>query len=254
MRYAWDLEGYLAGSSLGLPARAAAHSLRPWLQWWDLRMSRRPDVIVANSTAVRDRIQRLWRRDAHVIHPPVDTSEFSLSTRDDGYYLVAARLVAYRRVDLAVEAATRLGRDLVVVGDGPEMSRLRDLAGATVRFFGTVDRGTLVRLFERCHAYVVPGEEDFGIAPVEAMAAGKPVIAYRGGGALDTVVAGLTGIFFDSPRSDELAQAMEGLEHESLDPREIRRRAQQFDVTLFRRRWGEFLLDQGAPRDLVRPE
>jgi glycosyltransferase involved in cell wall biosynthesis len=251
MRYAWDLDGYLGGSSLGWPARAGAKLLRPWLQKWDLAMSRRPDVIVANSAGIRDRIRRIWGRDADVIHPPVDTAEIALSDRDDGFLLVAARMLAYRRIDLAIEAANRLKHDLVVVGRGPEEARLRAMAGPTVRFTGVIDRPALVDLFRRCHAYVVPGEEDFGIAPVEAMAAGKPVVAYRAGGALDTVVEGRTGIFFDRPDAEALTAAIEASGTQSFDPSEIRAHARTFDTVVFRRRWKELLLREGADPSLL---
>ena len=126
---------------------------------------------------MRDRIRQFWGRDAEVIHPPVDIDEFPLSARDDGYLLVAARLVAHRRIDLAVGAASRMARELVVVGDGPERGRLTADAGPSVHFEGHVPRERLIELMSGCHAYLVPGEEDFGIAPVEALAAGKPVVA-----------------------------------------------------------------------------
>jgi glycosyltransferase involved in cell wall biosynthesis len=253
MRYAWDLDGYLAGSSLGSAARAAATVVRPWLKRWDLAMSRRPDVLVANSTGTRERIRRIWNRDAAVIHPPVDASEIGLSSRDDGFLLVAARMLAYRRIDLAIHAANRLGRELVVVGHGPEAARLRAMAGPTVRFTGVIDRQALIDLFERCHAYLVSGEEDFGIAPVEAMAAGKPVIAFRAGGALDTVVDGKTGIFFDGATADALASAIETLDAYSFDPIQIRKHALTFDVSEFRRKWRDRLLAEGASADLLAP-
>ena len=190
MRYAWDLEGYLAGASLSPMARIAATTLRPALRRWDRSTARRPDVLVANSAAVAARIRRFWGREARVIHPPVPLDDIGLSTRDDGYLLVTARLLAYRRLDVAIGAANALDRDLLIVGSGPEEQRLRSLAGPTVRFEPTVDRARLRDLMAGCHAYLVPGEEDFGMAPVEAMAAGKPVVAYRAGGALETVVDG----------------------------------------------------------------
>lgn len=251
MRYAWDLGGYLSGSSLSLSARLAATGLRPWLQRWDRAMSRRPDVVVANSTGIRDRIRRLWDRDAEVIHPPVDTSEIRISHRDDGFLLVAARMLAYRRLDLVIDAANRLRRDLVVVGRGPEERRLRAMAGPTVRFEGTVDRRKLLDLFRRCHAYVVPGEEDFGIAPVEAMAAGKPVVAYGAGGALDTVVEGKTGVFFTRPDAADLAEAIEEATARTFDADAIRAHAMTFDTALFHERWRELLLRHGASRQLL---
>jgi glycosyltransferase involved in cell wall biosynthesis len=250
MRFAWDLESYVATSSFALPSRLAARTLRPLLQRWDVRTARRPDILVANSAAVRERIRRHWGRDAEVIHPPVETDEITLSSRDDGFLLTAARMVGYRRIDLAVEAANRTGRQLVLVGAGPEEKRLRALAGPTIRFMGQVDRPTLVDLFARCHAYVVPGEEDFGIAPVEAMAAGKPVVAYRAGGAIETVIEERTGVFFDEPSSDALAEAFERLDAIPFDRRVIRANAERFGVATFRSAWSAVLGRSGVGQSL----
>lgn len=251
MRYAWDLDTYLAGSGAGRVTRAGARTIRPMLRRWDRWASRRPDVLVANSATVRERIRRLWGRDAEVIHPPVDVAGIPLSSRDDGFLLVAARLLAYRRIDLAVAAAGVLGRDLVVVGDGPEAVRLRAAAGPTVRFLGTVDRSTLVDLFGRCHAYLVPGVEDFGIAPVEAMAAGRPVIAFRRGGATETVVDGVAGVFFDEPTSDALAGAIERADALAVDRAGLRAHAETFATPVFRARMRELLLRHGADPELI---
>lgn len=250
MRYAWDLDSYLAGSSDSRISAGAARLVRPTLRRWDRWAARRPDLLVANSQTVRERIRRLWKRDAEVIYPPVDVAGIPLSTRDDGYLLVAARMLAYRRVDLAVAAATALGRKLVVVGDGPEATRLRGLAGPTVRFLGHVDRPTLVDLFTRCHAYLVPGVEDFGIAPVEAMAAGKPVIAFRAGGASETVVDGRTGILFERQDVASLAEAIERLDGLAFTPAVIRARAQEFDASVFRGAWRELLARLGVDPSL----
>ncbi len=247
LRYAWDLERYLARSSYGLGARIGARTLRPALQRWDVLTARRPDVLVAISEEVRGRIRRLWRRDAELIYPPVDTASIPLSETDDGYYLVAARLLAYRRVDLAVDACKMLGKELVVVGEGPERPRLEVASkGARVRFLGYVDRERLLDLFARCHAYLLPGVEDFGIAPLEAAAAGKPVIAYRGGGALETVAQGTSGVFFDRPDARSLADAMQELEAMSFDPLAIRRHAERFDRTIFLERWRQLLGQLGV--------
>lgn len=247
MRYAWDLDAYLARSSYGLPARLAARTLRPLLRAWDRRAGRSPDVLVAISEEVRRRIRRLWRRDSRLIYPPVDTDAIPLSSRDDGFYLVAARLLAYRRIDLAVEACRLLGRELIVVGQGPERERLQGLAGGgRVRFLGHVDRATLLDLFARCHAYLLPGVEDFGIAPLEAGAAGKPVVAFRGGGALETVRDGVTGVFFDRPEPRALADAIERLDALVTDAAGIREHARRFDTAVFLRRWRDLLAELGA--------
>ena len=253
LRYAWDLDTYLMGSGYSLPSRLAARALRPILRSWDRSTAHRPTHVVAISQTARERIRRLWGRDSDVIYPPVDVTGIPLTGRDDGFLLVAARLLAYRRIDLAVDAATALGRELVVVGDGPESARLRAAAGPTVRFLGRVDRPTLVDLFTRCHAYLVPGIEDFGIAPVEAMAAGKPVIAFRSGGATETVVDGRTGIFFDKATPAALAEAIERLDGLGFDPADVRARAQEFDTSVFREAWRELLARLGVDPAVVAP-
>lgn len=254
MRYAWDLDTYLAGSSLSLPARIAARTLRPALRRWDRRAAHRPDVLVANSAAVAARIAEFWGREACVIHPPVPLDDIELSTRDDGYLLIAARMLAYRRLDVAIEAANRLGRELVLVGSGPEESRLRDIAGPTVRFEGVVDRARLLHLITGCHAYLVPGEEDFGMAPVEAMAAGKPVVALRAGGALETVIDGVTGVHVDASEPGVFADAIERLDTLGLNPARIRAHAMSFAPAVFRSKIRALFADLGVDPSLYRAE
>jgi glycosyltransferase involved in cell wall biosynthesis len=250
MRYAYDFDTYVAGSSLSLPSRVVARTITGPLRSWSRRTAQRPDVLVANSRAVQERIRAHWKRDADVIHPPVDASSISLSTQDDGFLLVAARLLAYRRVDLAIDACTSLGRRLIVVGDGPERRKLENRAGAGVQFLGSVDRPTLVDLFERCHAYLVPGVEDFGIAPVEAMAAGKPVAAFAAGGALDTVVDGVNGVLFEQQTSASLAEAIERLDATKVDPVAIRAHAERFAPANFRAKFVELFQRLGVDPSL----
>ncbi len=250
MRFAWDLEGFVERSSISLFGRIGARLLRPWLRRWDRAAGQRADVVVANSTATRDRIRRVWAREAEIIHPPVNAADIEVSARDDGFLLVAARMLAYRRLDLAVAAANRLGRDLVLVGGGPEEAALRSAAGPTVRFAGYLPRGELLDLFARCHAYLLPGEEDFGIAPVEAMAAGKPVVAFQAGGALDTVVEGTTGVLFKRASVDDLAAAIEQLETQAWDPAAIHAHAESFDASVFRQRMRVLLERAGVDRSL----
>jgi len=254
MRFAYDTAGYLGRSSFGVAARVAGQLLRGPLAAWDRRAARRPDVIVANSNNVRRRIRRRWGRDSYVIYPAVNVGEFGVSSRDDGYLLIAARLVAYRRIDLAVRMATRARRQLVIVGDGPERERLERLAGPTVRLAGRLARAELIDLFERCHAYLVPGEEDFGIAPVEAMAAGKPVVAYARGGATETVIDGQTGVLFDDQTPAGLDAALERLDGLTLDPRAIRSRAEGFDRQCFIDDWQSLLERLGVDPRLYRSD
>lgn len=251
MRFAWQFGEYQRGSSLGALARFAGSTLRLPLRTWDRRTSQRPTHLVANSEAVRERIRRWWGRDADVIYPPVDTSELALSTRDDGYLLVAARLLAYRRVDLAVDAANATGRRLIVVGDGPERAALERRAGPTVTFEGFVPRARLLELFAASTAYLVPGEEDFGIAPVEAMAAGKAVVAINRGGTAETVADGVSGVLFAEQSVAGLVGALERLATLNLDPAAVRRRAERFDRSEFRAALRALLLRAGADPGLV---
>jgi glycosyltransferase involved in cell wall biosynthesis len=250
MRYAWDLDTYLRGSTFSLPARVGSRVLRPLLRRWDRSTASRPDVLVANSNTVRQRIKRFWGRDAEVIHPPVDIDEIQPSGEDDGFLLIAARMLAYRRIDLAIEAANRLNRVLVLVGDGPERARLQATAGPTVQFMGHVPREDLVDLIRRCHAYLVPGEEDFGIAPVEAMAAGKPVVALRAGGAAESVIDRQTGLLYDGATAKSLADAIVEADSMSFDPAVIRARAETFSTAAFHEQWRQLLGRLGVDRAL----
>jgi glycosyltransferase involved in cell wall biosynthesis len=253
LRYAWDLDRYLDRSSLSLPSRIAARTIRPLLKRWDVATAGRPDYIVAISRAVQERIKRHWGRESEVIYPPVDVEAIPVSDRDDGFLLVAARLLSYRRIDLAVEAANRLGRELVVVGDGPERARLESMAGPTVRFLGRIDRPTVVDLFGRCHAYLVPGIEDFGIAPVEAMAAGKPVVGINAGGVPETVIDGCTGVLFESQTVDDLAAAIDRLDTLTIDPAVCRARAEEFAIAVFHARWRDLFVRLGVDPSLYSP-
>jgi glycosyltransferase involved in cell wall biosynthesis len=210
-------------------------------------------VIVAISETVRQRIRTLWGRDAEVIYPPVSVDEIAVSNRDDGYLLVAARMLAYRRLDIAVGAANALGRELVVIGDGPERKRLEASAGRTVRFLGRVDRPTLLDAMARCHAYLVPGVEDFGIAPVEAMAFGKAVIGFNGGGVSETVLDGQTGVLFGEQTVESMTTAIERLEGMSFDRSVIRARAELFDASVFRQKFRALFERLGVDPSLYSP-
>ena len=237
LRYAWQRETYLSTSSLPLAARAPARLLHPVLRRWDRAAARRPDLLIANSLSIQRQIREVWGLDSEVIHPPVRVDDIAMSDRDDQYLLVVSRVVAYRRLDLIVEAARRLERELVIAGDGPELAKLRAMAGPNVRFVGPQDRDGVRDLLARCHAYVVPGDEPFGIAPVEAMAAGKPVVAFRAGGALETMVDGTTGVLFDEQTPDALVDALNRLDGLTFDPAIIRQNAERFSPEVFRGRF-----------------
>jgi glycosyltransferase involved in cell wall biosynthesis len=212
MRYAWD-PTFLDGEALGPLGRPAARALLPWLRRRDLAASRGPDRFLANSSFVAERIRRFYGRDADVLHPPVDVEPLlELPRRDEGYYLFLSRLVPYKRADLAVDACARLDRPLKVAGDGRAAEALRGRAGRATEFLGRVPDQELPGLLAGARALLFPGEEDFGIVPVEAQAAGVPVIAYGSGGVRDTVVDGTTGVLFGEQTVESLCLAIERFE------------------------------------------
>jgi glycosyltransferase involved in cell wall biosynthesis len=227
-RWLYGSEYFRAGSPVGRLARP----LLPALRRWDQRAARRADLYVANSAVVQQRIASVYGRHAPVVHPPVDVERFHPTERGERL-LVVSRLLSYKRVDVAVRAATssRLGLD--VVGTGPELDRLRGIAGPTVEFHGPLPDTSVTELMERCTALCVPGAEDFGIAPVEAQAAGKPVVALAAGGALETVQDGVTGVLYGEPSPDALLRAVRRLDRLSTAPREIAACAERFSSGAF---------------------
>jgi glycosyltransferase involved in cell wall biosynthesis len=233
-RYLWDLYHEYTANRWSKPLIApVAH----WMRLWDQTSSDRVDHFVGISHEVASRIRRHYRRESEVIYPPVDVDRFTPSSRPaDDYYLVVSRMVPYKRIDLAIEAANRLGRRLVVVGDGPERKRLESIAGPTVELRGRLPDDEIRELYARCRAFIFPGFDDFGIAPVEAQAAGRPVIAYGRGGAMETVVHGATGVLFEEQTVDAVAEAMLELDRAHCDPTLCRRNAERFDRREFRRR------------------
>jgi glycosyltransferase involved in cell wall biosynthesis len=233
-RYLWDMYAqYRREETAGL-TRAATSPLFSWLRRWDRLAAERPDVLVANSRAVARRIQKHYRRPARVVHPPVDVDRFQRADTVGDYYLVLSRLVPYKRFDLAVAAATRMGRRLIVAGDGPDLPRLRRLAGPTVEFRARPDADEVGRLLAGARALVFPGEEDFGIVMVESQAAGRPVLAYGRGGALDTVLPDETGVLMPEQSVDAVIAAMERAEALTWDGDRIRSHAGRFRPERFR--------------------
>lgn len=241
-RYIWDLESYLARENFGAAVRAAARLVARVYRGWDYAAAQRVDHFVAISTEVRARIQRVYHRDSTIIYPPVEAAQrFTPAPSHDDYFLVLSRLVPYKRIDLAVEACTRLDLPLLVGGTGRDRERLEALAGPTVQFLGYVPDADLPDLFARCRAFIFPGLEDFGIVPVQAMAAGRPVIAFRGGGSLDTVIPGKTGAFFEEQTLESLMAALQAFDERDYSPDEIRAHALRFDAATFTRQISEFV-------------
>jgi glycosyltransferase involved in cell wall biosynthesis len=247
-RYVWEPDEYLAYENVSPAGRMALRVALPVLRRWDLGAARRVDSFVAISTAVRDRIARFYRRDSVVIHPPLDLDDYDTSSETSDAYLVLARLVPYKRIDLAVEAFNRLGMPLTVAGGGRDLERLRAMAGPTIRFTGRLARSEVVRLLARCRGLIWPGVEDYGLAPVEAMASGRPVVARRAGGVLDTVVEGKTGVFFDGADPDALAAAVLRAEKTDWNPTSIRAHAARFGRDVFERKLAAHVAEVLAAR------
>ena len=233
-RFLWQAGEEYVNLEVRIPlASVGVRALVPWLRRVDVEAARRFDVILANSEAVRKRIQSIYLRDATVIHPPVQLDRFILTPTHDGYYIIVSRLVAYKAIDRAVIACTRKGRRLKVIGEGPDRARLEGLAGPTVSFLGWKSDAEVQELVQRARGLIFPAEEDFGIAPVEAQACGKPVIAYARGGALETVIEGKTGCFFHERTDEALQSALDRAETISWDAGEIRQNAERFSESRF---------------------
>jgi glycosyltransferase involved in cell wall biosynthesis len=240
-RFLWSFDDYLSRQGIGTWSRNFLRPVIDSLQHWDLCAARKPDYFLANSSVVKQRIARIYGRDAQVIHPPVNVHRFAVAHKSENFYLIVSRLLSYKRIDVAVEAFNRLGLPLVIVGDGPDRGYLERLAKSNVTFTGYLNDTKVLDYFYRCRAFVFPGEEDFGIAPLEANACGKPVIAYRAGGTLDTVLEGKSGLFFNEQNAESLVQAVQASQKVAWDPEEIRMHAETFCPENFQRKMINFV-------------
>ncbi|MFO8007889.1 MAG: glycosyltransferase, partial [Candidatus Brocadiia bacterium] len=244
-RYLWNMyHQYLRDACRGALGRVAFRAFSHRLRIADYCAAGRVDHFLCNSRTVRRRISRYYGRPARVVHPPPNLDRFPLATERGDYYLVVSQLNAYKRVDLAVRTFNGLDRRLVVVGDGPERRRLERLAGPNVELRGFVPDEELPSWYAGCRAFVFPGEEDFGITPLEAQASGKAVIAYGAGGATETVVEGETGLFFREPSAAALAEAVERYEQQEgqFEPEQIRSHAELFSPERFKEECRRFIL------------
>lgn len=206
------------------------------LRLWDRVAADRVDVFIANSRTTQQRIKKYYERDSLVIYPPVDTRRFTISPQLDNYYLVVGRQTAYKRTDVAIAAFNRLQLPLKVIGAGPALKNWMLQARKNIEFLGRVSDAEVANYLSHCQALIMPQEEDAGIVPLEAMASGRPVIAYRGGGATETVIEGKTGIFFDQQTPPSLIAAVKEFAQHSWKPSAIQTHAKNFDTTIFQRR------------------
>ncbi len=236
MRYAWDYaHRYLQDKKMGLLAEHWAASLIHKVRQWDFLASRRVDIPLANSRTVAERIRKFYRREAEVVYPPVELSRFHPKKEHENYFLIVSTLTPYKRIDLAVELFNRVGKRLVIIGDGPDMGRLKRMAGKNIDFLGSKSDEVVTEYMENCRAFIFPGEDDFGIAPVEAMACGKPVLGFGRGGLTETVIPGVTGELFEEQTVDSMEAGLTQLliKEKEWDAEVIAKHAAQFSREAF---------------------
>jgi glycosyltransferase involved in cell wall biosynthesis len=207
--------------------------LAHYLRQWDRQAADRVDYFIANSKLTQARIKKYYRRDSVVMYPPVDVDRLKPTKEHKDYFLIVSQLTQYKNIDIAIEAFNKINLPLVIIGDGPERKRLQKLAGPNVEIKGFLDDETTVEYYQNCRAFIFAGSDDFGIAPVEAMAAGKPVLALRDGGALETIIEGKTGEFFDAPIIELLADGVRRITEKNYDYKFIRKHAEQFSTSVF---------------------
>ena len=229
-RFVFAYDEYLGGFGM----RTLARPLVDRLIGWDRKAAQRPDAYIANSHVVAERVRRYYGRDAQVVRPPVDLDRFSLGAGSGEYFLVVSRLLPYKRIDRAIVAAKLAGVKLLVAGAGPAEDALRGLArDSTTTLLGYVDDARVNELMGNARAVILPGEEDYGLVPLEAAATGRPTIALRAGGACESIIEGQTGLFFDEPTPQSLADAIRGLDSHTFDATRLREHAQRFGPERF---------------------
>lgn len=234
-RYVWDdSHKYIDEFNYPSLVKKIIPPFLNYLRLWDEAAAERPDVYLANSRFVASRIKKYYGQKAQVICPPVKVNNFNLSGQAGDYFLMSARFLPYKKVDLAIAAFNELGWPLKIIGDGPDGRRLKKMAAPNIEFLGLVAEKKLPAYFARCRAFIFPQEEDFGISAVEAMAAGRPVIAYRAGGALEMVEEGKTGLFFDEQTVEALVYVLKKFRPENFSAKNIRQHAEQFDKKIFK--------------------
>jgi glycosyltransferase involved in cell wall biosynthesis len=256
MRWVWRYEAYAEREEFGGLKKAVLPILLKGLKRWDLRAAKQPDYYIANSEVVARRIKECYGREAVVIPPPIDVKRFTYDEPDGDYYLILSRLAPYKRLDLAIKACEKLDRPLVVIGDGVDREQLEKIAGPKTKFLGRQPDEVVNKYASRCRALIFPGEEDFGMTPLEINASGRPVIAFRGGGATETVIENETGVFFNEQTTESVIEAIENFESRSWDRQILRNHAEKFDRAVFNQRILKFLGEVAALNyspEMVRP-
>ena len=238
MRYAWDYtHQYLRDQKLGLLGEMLASRMLHKVRQWDFLAADRVDIPLANSKTVQQRIRKYYHEEAEIIYPPVDTERFTPHPKHEGYFLIVSTLTPYKRIDLAIDVFNKLGKRLVIIGTGNDEARLKRLASSHIDFLGFKDDDVVKEYLENCRAFIFPGEEDFGIAPVEAMACGKPVLAFRKGGLTETMIEGVTGQFFEEQTVESMEAGLTQLliNEKDYDAEAIAKHAEQFSEKAFKK-------------------
>ena len=250
MRYAWEFYNeYMERENLGKLKKLLIKYIMNYIRIWDRTSADRVDYYIANSKNVAKRIYKHYGIEADVIHPPVKGSYFNISDIDEDYFLIVSRLVPYKRVDLAVEVFNELGLPLVVIGGGSQLEYLKSIAKPNVKIMGRQSDEVIKEHYAKCRAFIFPGEEDFGITPLEAQASGRPVIAYGKGGALETVLEGKTGIFFEEQSKESLKDAISKFNNMTWNKQEIRSHALTFDEEIFKEKIRNYVLEKSIEHD-----
>lgn len=243
-RFLWMYEMYMQREKFPFPLNQWLPLLLGPMKKWDIASLNRVDFFIANSKNVQERIKRFYQRDAEVIYPPIDTDYYQPDDNSADYFLLVSRLNTYKRIDIVVDAFNQLKLPLKIIGAGPDMEQLRLRSADNIEFLGRLPDEALKKHYAACRALIFPGEEDFGMIPLEAMSCGRPVVAYKAGGALETVVEGENGVFFAEQKPESLVEALQQFRNISFNKDAIRRHAQKFDQTVFRKKLMDFISEK----------
>jgi len=246
-RYIWDYtHKYIKELKYNKYFKKIISLVLNYIRIWDKVAADRVDLYLANSETVKKRIKKYYRREAVVINPPVEIEQFKISPEIDDYFLIGGRLSPYKRVDLVIEAFKSSGKKLKIFGEGVDLSRLKKIAGdqPNIEFLGRVNDQEKSELYSHCQAFLNPQEEDFGITMIEAFASGRPVIAFRKGGATETIIEGVTGVFFDEQTADSLITAIKNFHKDKFNPRLIRQHAEKYSVERFKNEIKKFIEEE----------
>lgn len=242
IRFLWKSKVYSKESlPLGAISKPVINTLLPVFKSFDIKKTQKIDHLVTNSKNIANQIEQIYHKEAEVIYPPVDVSSYSISSTPGDYYLYAGRLISHKRADIVINACKKLNRKLIVAGDGLEREKLQALAGQDVVFTGRVTDQEMRQLYTNCKALLFPSDEDFGLIPVEVQACGRPVIAYRSGGALETIIDGETGLFFNEQNERSLIEAIHQFEKMTFNPNRTRANAMNFDTSVFRKKFFTYI-------------